>query len=63
LEAIKEFAEGKDGGAEQQGQAAGRDYQNAMVLLQALQNHWVSRQSQIEGTLLTLYRVKRQTKD
>jgi hypothetical protein len=63
LEAIKEFAEGKDGGAEQQGQAAGRDYQNAMVLLQALQNHWVSRQSQIERTLLTLYRVKRQTKD
>jgi hypothetical protein len=63
LEAIKEFAEGKDGGAEQQGQAAGRDYQNAMVLLQALQNHWVSRQSQIEGTLLTLHRVKRQTKD
>lgn len=42
LEAIKEFAEGKDGGAEQQGQAAGRDYQNAVVLLQALQNHWVS---------------------
>jgi hypothetical protein len=40
LEAIKEFAEGKDGGAEGQGQAAGRDYQNAMVLLQALQNHW-----------------------
>ncbi|KAH3946357.1 hypothetical protein HBH64_051930 [Parastagonospora nodorum] len=40
LEAIKEFAEGKDGGAEQQGQAAGRDYQNAVVLLQALQNHW-----------------------
>jgi len=42
LEAIKEFAEGKDGVAEQQGQAAGRDYQNAVVLLQALQNHWVS---------------------
>jgi hypothetical protein len=42
LEAIKDFAEGKDGGAEQQGQAAGRDYQNAIVLLQALQNHWVS---------------------
>jgi hypothetical protein len=42
LEAIKEFAEGKDGGVEQQGQAAGRDYQNAMVLLQALENHWVS---------------------
>ena len=38
LEAIKEFAEGKDGGAEQGGQAGGRDYQNAMVLLQALQN-------------------------
>jgi hypothetical protein len=42
LDAIKEFAEGKDGGVEQQGQAAGRDYQNAIVLLQALQNHWVS---------------------
>jgi hypothetical protein len=42
LEAIKDFAEGKDGGVEQQGQAAGRDYQNAIVLLQALQNHWVS---------------------
>ncbi|KAH8732483.1 armadillo-type protein [Phaeosphaeriaceae sp. PMI808] len=42
LEAIKEFAEGKDGGVEQQGQAAGRDYQNAMVLLQALQNQWGS---------------------
>lgn len=42
LEAIKEFAEGQDGGVEQQGQVAGRDYQNAMVLLQALQNHWVS---------------------
>ncbi|KAH7400773.1 hypothetical protein DE146DRAFT_653941 [Phaeosphaeria sp. MPI-PUGE-AT-0046c] len=40
LEAIKDFAEGKDGGAEQQGQAAGRDYQNAIVLLQALQNNW-----------------------
>jgi hypothetical protein len=42
LEAIKDFAEGKDGGVEQQDRAAGRDYQNAMVLLQALQNHWVS---------------------
>lgn len=41
LEAIKDFAEGKDGGVEQQGQAAGRDYQNAIVLLQALQNNWV----------------------
>ncbi|KAH7077642.1 hypothetical protein BKA63DRAFT_508670 [Paraphoma chrysanthemicola] len=40
LEAIKEFAEGKDGGVEQQGQAAGRDYQNAIVLLQALRNNW-----------------------
>lgn len=40
LEAIKDFAEGKDGGAEQQGQAGGRDYQNAIVLLQALQNNW-----------------------
>lgn len=39
VEAIKEFAEGKDGGVEQQGQTAGRDYQNAMVLLQALQNN------------------------
>jgi hypothetical protein len=39
LVAIKEFAEGKDGGAEQ-GQAAGRDYQNAMVMLQALHNDW-----------------------
>jgi hypothetical protein len=42
LKAIKEFAEGKDGGVEQQGSAAGRDYQNAMVLLQALQNNSVS---------------------
>ena len=42
LEAIKEFAEGKEGGAEQQtGSASGRDYQNAVVLLQALQNNWV----------------------
>lgn len=41
LEAIKDFAEGKDGGVEQQGQAGGRDYQNAIVLLQALQNNWV----------------------
>ncbi|KAF1842091.1 GTP binding protein-like protein [Cucurbitaria berberidis CBS 394.84] len=39
LDAIKEFAEGKDGGVEQQGSAAGRDYQNAIVLLQALQNN------------------------
>lgn len=42
LETIKDFAEGKDGGVEQHGQAAGRDYQNAIVLLQALQNHWES---------------------
>lgn len=43
LEAIKEFAEGKEGGAEQHtGSASGRDYQNAVVLLQALQNNWVS---------------------
>lgn len=43
LEAIKEFAEGKDGGAEQQAAtSSGRDYQNAVVLLQALQNNWVS---------------------
>jgi hypothetical protein len=41
LEAIKEFAEGKDGGVEQQEPAAGRDYQNAVVLLQALRNNWV----------------------
>jgi hypothetical protein len=42
LEAIKEFAEGREGGAEQQtGSASGRDYQNAVVLLQALQNNWV----------------------
>ncbi|KAJ4317160.1 hypothetical protein N0V94_005096 [Neodidymelliopsis sp. IMI 364377] len=43
LEAIREFAEGKEGGAEQQtGSASGRDFQNAVVLLQALQNNWVS---------------------
>lgn len=43
LDAIKEFAEGKDGGAEQQAaSSSGRDYQNAVVLLQALQNNWVS---------------------
>jgi hypothetical protein len=63
LEAIKEFAEGKDGGVEQQGQAAGRDYQNAIVLLQALRNNWVSAE---EGFLmtkkLTLRRVMRRTK-
>ncbi|KAF9697438.1 hypothetical protein EKO04_004756 [Ascochyta lentis] len=41
LEAIKEFAEGKEGGTEHQtGSASGRDYQNAVVLLQALQNNW-----------------------
>jgi hypothetical protein len=42
LDAIKEFAEGKDGGAEQQAtsSSSGRDYQNAVVLLQALQNNW-----------------------
>ncbi|KAL5117522.1 hypothetical protein ACEQ8H_004552 [Pleosporales sp. CAS-2024a] len=40
LEAIQDFAEAKGGGAEQQGQVTGRDYQNAMVLLQALQNQW-----------------------
>ncbi|KAH7345938.1 armadillo-type protein [Pyrenochaeta sp. MPI-SDFR-AT-0127] len=39
LGAIREFANGKDGGAEQHGSAAGRDYQNAMVLLQALRNN------------------------
>lgn len=42
LEAIKDFANGKDGGTEQQGSNAGRDYQNAIVLLQALQNNSVS---------------------
>lgn len=42
LEAIKEFANGQDGGAEQQSSATGRDYQNAMVLLQALRNNAVS---------------------
>lgn len=43
LNAIKEFAEGKDGAAEQQAASlSGRDYQNAVVLLQALQNNWVS---------------------
>jgi hypothetical protein len=43
LEAIKEFAEGNEGGAEQQAaSSSGRDYQNAVVLLQALQNNWVS---------------------
>jgi hypothetical protein len=43
LDAIKEFAEGKDGGTEQQAaSSSGRDYQNAVVLLQALQNNWVS---------------------
>lgn len=41
LDAIKDFANGKDGGVEQQGGTAGRDYQNAMVMLQALQNHTV----------------------
>ncbi|KAJ8111940.1 hypothetical protein OPT61_g5583 [Boeremia exigua] len=41
LEAIREFAEGKDGGAEQQAaSSSGRDYQNTVVLLQALQNNW-----------------------
>ncbi|KAJ4985665.1 GTP-binding protein [Stagonosporopsis vannaccii] len=43
LAAIKDFAEGKDGGAEQKVTSSlGRDYQNAIVLLQALQNNWVS---------------------
>jgi hypothetical protein len=53
LEAIKDFAEGKDGGTEQQGQAAGRDYQNAVVLLQALQNHWVSLMLRLNVRMLT----------
>lgn len=42
LDAIKDFADGKDGGIEQQGSTGGRDFQNAMVLLQALQNNAVS---------------------
>lgn len=43
LDAIKEFAEGKDGGAGQQAAtSSARDYQNAVVLMQALQNNWVS---------------------
>tara|TARA_R110002003_G_scaffold290_4_gene18557 strand:+ start:4435 stop:5925 length:1491 start_codon:yes stop_codon:yes gene_type:complete len=63
LEAIKEFAEGKDGGVEQQGQAAGRDYQNAIVLLQALRNNWVSAEEEFLMTKrLTLRRVMRRTK-
>ncbi|KAF3007369.1 hypothetical protein E8E13_000232 [Curvularia kusanoi] len=41
LKAIKDFAEGNDGGAEQQAKSSsGRDYQNGIVLLQALQNNW-----------------------
>ncbi|KAF2133375.1 GTP binding protein-like protein [Dothidotthia symphoricarpi CBS 119687] len=40
LDAIKDFANGKDGGIEQQESTGGRDYQNAIVLLQALQNNW-----------------------
>lgn len=39
LDAIKDFADEKDGGNEQTGSTGGRDYQNAMVLLQALQNN------------------------
>ncbi|KAH9871979.1 hypothetical protein J1614_006238 [Plenodomus biglobosus] len=39
LDAIKDFANGKDGGVEQQGSSGGRDYQNAVVLLQAMQNN------------------------
>ncbi|KAH6616627.1 GTP binding protein-like protein [Boeremia exigua] len=40
LAAIQDFAEGKDGGAAQQvSSSSGRDYQNAIVLLQALQNN------------------------
>lgn len=41
LDAIKDFANGKDGGIEQQGSSGGRDYQNAIVLLQALRNNAV----------------------
>jgi hypothetical protein len=63
LEAIKDFAEGKDGGVEQPGQTAGRDYQNAIVLLQALQNHWVSCIGmRFILTVLTVIRATRLTK-
>jgi hypothetical protein len=56
LDAIKEFAEGKDGGAEQQAtsSSSGRDYQNAVVLLQALQNNWVSFNEKKPCILLTV---------
>jgi hypothetical protein len=64
LEAIKDFAEGKDGGIEQPAQTAGRDYQNAIVLLQALQNHWVSHTCNARIVLkLMLCRAMRPTKD
>lgn len=50
LAAIKDFVEGNDGGAEQQApSSSGRDYQNAVVLLQALQNNWVSLSSDLVG--------------
>ncbi len=41
LEGIKELASGEGGGAEQQQSTEGKDLQNAMVLLQALQNNAV----------------------
>jgi hypothetical protein len=50
LDAIKEFARGEDGGGgvEGKGQAAGRDYQNAMVLLQALRNNGSGAEGAVE---------------
>jgi len=39
LDVIRDFVNGKDGGIEQTGSTGGRDYQNAIVLLQALQNN------------------------
>ncbi|KAF1365380.1 ARM repeat-containing protein [Lizonia empirigonia] len=58
LDAIKEFAEGKEGGAEQQiSSASGRDFQNAVVLLQALQNNWVSHLVIRTGCSLTFNRT------
>lgn len=55
LAAIKEFAEGNEGGAEQPGvPSSGRDYQNAVVLLQALQNNWVSPSTDLIGHVADL---------
>lgn len=60
LDAIREFAEGKEGGAEQQiSSASGRDFQNAVVLLQALQNNWVSQLVTGKGYSLTFNRTPR----